>query len=249
MTEHNQSKYYIDPYPTQNMDSYNKPYKFKWKEMDKETGMYYYGARYYDPRISIFISVDPLAEQAPNWTPYRYAFNNPIMVTDPTGLFETRFGAWWHKQWNGDDSSSEIMYNDKRKEYYYTNHSSFIDEEGNEGLYMEHVYSSQKGDAGRFVFEIEAKASLGVQGGIKAPIGSFEGGILTADIGRIGYSNLNPDADVAQWGDGTGHNFIGGSLNLPFLKQIGISGKLDYVTEDMVPYGDIPTYYSNKGSL
>ena len=28
MTEHNQSKYYIDPYPTQNMDSYNNPYKF-----------------------------------------------------------------------------------------------------------------------------------------------------------------------------------------------------------------------------
>src|SRR5690606_23384521 len=28
MTEHNQSKYYLEPYPTQNMDSYNNPYKF-----------------------------------------------------------------------------------------------------------------------------------------------------------------------------------------------------------------------------
>src|SRR5690606_8606829 len=86
MTEHNQSKYYIDPYPTQNMDSYNNPYKFNGKEMDKETGMYYYGARYYDPRISIFVSVDPLAEEFVGWTPYHYVHQNPINLIDPTGM-------------------------------------------------------------------------------------------------------------------------------------------------------------------
>ena len=47
-------------------------------EMDRETGMYYYGARYYDPRISIFVSVDPLAEQT--MEPYLYTGNNPIML-------------------------------------------------------------------------------------------------------------------------------------------------------------------------
>jgi len=46
--------------------------------------MYYYGARYYDPRISIFVSVDPLAEKT--MTPYQYVTNNPIMFTDPTGM-------------------------------------------------------------------------------------------------------------------------------------------------------------------
>ncbi|UUV21721.1 RHS repeat-associated core domain-containing protein [Paenimyroides aestuarii] len=46
--------------------------------------MYYYGARYYDPRISIFVSVDPLAEQT--MTPYQYVNNNPIMLVDPTGM-------------------------------------------------------------------------------------------------------------------------------------------------------------------
>jgi len=46
--------------------------------------MYYYGARYYDPRLSIFISVDPLAEQT--MTPYQYVHNNPIMFTDPTKM-------------------------------------------------------------------------------------------------------------------------------------------------------------------
>lgn len=86
LTEHNQSKYYIDPYPTQNMSEYNNPYKFNAKEMDKETGMYYYGARYYDPRISIFVSVDPLAEEFPNYGGYVYTMNNPINLVDPTGM-------------------------------------------------------------------------------------------------------------------------------------------------------------------
>src|SRR5690606_20925046 len=69
-------------------NSYNSPFKYNGKELDEETGNYFYGARYYDPKLSIFLSVDPLAEQAPDWTPYRYGFNNPIKYTDPTGMYE-----------------------------------------------------------------------------------------------------------------------------------------------------------------
>src|SRR5690606_9506695 len=67
---------------------YSNRWKFTGHELDRETGLYYAGARYYDPRTSIWLSVDPLAEQAPDWTPYRYGFNNPIRYTDPTGMWK-----------------------------------------------------------------------------------------------------------------------------------------------------------------
>src|SRR5690606_27974757 len=62
----------------------NSPYKFNGKQLDEETGWYYYGARYYDPKISVWLSVDPLAEET--MTPYQYTYQNPINLTDPTGM-------------------------------------------------------------------------------------------------------------------------------------------------------------------
>ena len=65
--------------------TFNNPYKFNGKELDEETGLYYYGARYYNPRTSVWLSVDPLAEKGPQYSPYSYTFNNPIVFIDPDG--------------------------------------------------------------------------------------------------------------------------------------------------------------------
>ena len=64
---------------------YDNPYKFNAKELDSETGLYYYGARYYNPRVSVWYGVDPLAEKYPSWSPYNYALDNPIKYIDPDG--------------------------------------------------------------------------------------------------------------------------------------------------------------------
>ena len=65
--------------------SWSTPYKFNAKELDDETGLYYYGARYYDPRTSVWLSVDPLAEKYPNVGSYVYCVNNPVKFVDPDG--------------------------------------------------------------------------------------------------------------------------------------------------------------------
>ncbi len=66
-------------------NTWNTPFLFNGKELDEETGLYYYGARYYNPRISLWYGVDPLAEDFPAWTPYHYVHNNPINLIDPDG--------------------------------------------------------------------------------------------------------------------------------------------------------------------
>jgi RHS repeat-associated protein len=65
-------------------------YKFGGKELNDDLGLneYDFGARFYDPATARWGCIDPMADAAPNWTPFRYGFNNPVVVTDPTGMFE-----------------------------------------------------------------------------------------------------------------------------------------------------------------
>ncbi|MGC3979157.1 MAG: RHS repeat-associated core domain-containing protein [Paludibacteraceae bacterium] len=65
--------------------TWHTPYLFNAKELDEETGLYYYGARYYDPKTSVWISVDPLAEKYPTVSSYVYCIGNPIIFKDVDG--------------------------------------------------------------------------------------------------------------------------------------------------------------------
>jgi RHS repeat-associated protein len=68
-----------------NTFSFSSPYRFNAKEKDSETGLHYYGARYYQPKLSMWLSVDPLAHKFPHKSPYAFVENNPINLIDPDG--------------------------------------------------------------------------------------------------------------------------------------------------------------------
>jgi RHS repeat-associated protein len=58
---------------------------FTGKEQDAETGLDYFGARYYMPAIGRWAAVDPSADATPEWSPYNYVLDNPGTHTDPDG--------------------------------------------------------------------------------------------------------------------------------------------------------------------
>jgi RHS repeat-associated protein len=70
----------------------------------EQTGNYYYGARYYDPKISVWLSVDPLASEAAHLTPYHFVSNSPLNRIDPDGRKDLIFDS------NG-DYTGEIQNN------------------------------------------------------------------------------------------------------------------------------------------
>ncbi|OUD23965.1 RHS repeat-associated core domain-containing protein, partial [Flavobacterium psychrophilum] len=66
--------------------SFKSPYLFNGKELDRETNLSFYGARYLDMKTSLWLNIDPLAEKFPGWSPYSFCYNNPMRFTDPTGM-------------------------------------------------------------------------------------------------------------------------------------------------------------------
>ena len=66
--------------------TYATSYKFNGKELDEETGLYYYGARYLHPKYGMWLSCDPMEEKYPNVSSYTYCHDNPVMRKDRFGL-------------------------------------------------------------------------------------------------------------------------------------------------------------------
>ena len=65
----------------------NSSYTFSAKEKDTETGLSYFGSRYYSSDLSVWLSVDPMAHKYPSLSPYTYCADNPVKLVDPNGEY------------------------------------------------------------------------------------------------------------------------------------------------------------------
>jgi len=159
--------------------SNNSPYKFNGKELDTETGLYYYSARYYDPRISLFISVDPLAEQT--MTPYQYTYQNPIRFIDPTGMAAEDNDGWGKR-----DNIWEYSYHITKDNYKDLGYSEYMDA-GN-------IFSTTNDIAdGRYNY------SLNANGNVQDSHGSSMKNKFKTGAGTT-ISNLDKDTSLVGFG-------------------------------------------------
>ena len=76
-----------EDFVSQRSTNWHTMYTFSAKEKDTETGLSYFGSRYYSSDLSIWLSVDPMSDKYPSLSPYVYCANNPIKLVDPNGEF------------------------------------------------------------------------------------------------------------------------------------------------------------------
>ena len=117
----------------------NTPFLFNGKELDEETGLYYYGARYYDPQLSLWLSVDPLSNYDPlnnenyldgehnsgvynpfNNSVYSYCYNNPVKLYEPNGKQAVAIHGTWssNKTWKDEAGINAFT----KKKFGHTKH-------------------------------------------------------------------------------------------------------------------------------
>ena len=146
---------------------WNTPYLFNAKEFDEETGLYYYGARYYDPRLSLWISTDKSAIIAPGYSPYTFCKNNPNIMVDPNGNFPIFInGRTSNDTERGSASywSMGLLEVVKQKTGYYYSQFKYVD--GNQGFWPSSRFNAGiaqgKADAAAIYAVLKSSAKDGV---------------------------------------------------------------------------------------
>ena len=114
------------------------------KELDEETDLYYYGARYYDPRLSLWLGTDPMQGKYPGISTYCYTVGNPVKFIDPDGR-EKLQGL-----------------NKRRDRLLWTDYNSFIDDPNTihiwghgtgTGIYLNNVFYDSAKSINNFLNE------------------------------------------------------------------------------------------------
>ena len=184
------------------------PYKFNGKEMDEETGLYYYGARYLNPVTSLWYGVDPLVEKFASASGYVYTLDNPVKMVDQDGKFPHYWQAWIARKFYNlfhhiDASPIQENLEAKNPRLRYTYNTVTTDEYGeivftNVSRAKVDLFSKAQKAGTTMAIGGYALTLSGVGAEIGAPIatiGNTINGFGTA--GQLGLDIVNGDFDIS----------------------------------------------------
>ena len=199
---------------TQNTGLEWLPYKFTSKELDEETGLYYYGARYLDPKYSRWISTDPaLGEYIPaagkagsqnsanlpgmggvfnhiNGNLYHYAGNNPVKYTDPDGKAVVVYLKYGLIGGNENEKYAVRSQTYFEKTVFEKVQAQFYPIKDDDIVSLSYLLSGEhriKEGSNSSSFTDNALTAVSVVGGLKITKGLEKAGKIAGRIGRIKF--------------------------------------------------------------
>lgn len=240
-------------------------YDFNAKEHQPELGLNWhdYHARNYDASlgrrraefIEVWMNVDPLADQAPSWTPYRYGFNNPIRYIDPDGLFETRAEARSYRKEKGikgriqKGSDGNFMINDRKNGVSFFKDSSLDDVDnvigrGEDGV-IKSVFLTSSSSGGFYVQDGIPIWGSGTQD-LGHKNGTRRGSI---DMKKMPYSGPTGPKSSSKFAEWIRYMLTGLGLvdNMPVInKTTGVTPKVSNKSEESNNIFYTEVHYSHK---
>jgi len=183
--------------------------KFTGKERDAESGLDYFGARYFSGAQGRFTSPDPLLnagrpDNPQTWNKYAYTLNNPLKYTDPTGLYE------WSQKCGDDDAQCQANRQQFRDALATIRNAANQYEEGSDERNKLEAVLDKYGDEGE---KNKVSIKFGEAGGFPAKESTslFGKKTITFDMKMLGDSfrnsnSINPDYKPSiGWGEVVAH--------------------------------------------
>ena len=212
-----------------------------------QLGYLYFGARYYDSDVSVWLSVDPLARKYPSTSPFMYVRGNPVILVDPTGMSDNRFGFgkrmknWFRKEgWK--NKANKFAVRNKL--------NSNTDNNGNIKMTKSYTYSNKKSKSTGIVEEDYVFTKEGIY------VEQRNSTIAETSFHKIDYKGFKGIL-VYGAGLGTKEDEIGNkgryftTIDLvEFNNIINPQPKIDFTKKEKVPMiwigGDSNARYKNK---